>query len=110
MTTLRKHGSLSQEGWSFGVGHVRIGHRRQCNSCSVARQEGKPCAWYGEAVQRGKKDSFPRNTARRMERHGSCSAWDEDDMMADDMMAEALTRSASAAQREARESDPSQTS
>ena len=31
-------------------------------------------------------------------------------MMADDMMAEALTRSASAAQREARESDPSQTS
>lgn len=36
-----------------------------------------------------------------MERHGSCSAWDEDHET-DDVMAEVLTRSASAAQREAR--------
>ena len=58
----------------------------------------------------GKRTDSHETQQRRMERHGSCSAWDEDDMMADDMMAEALTRSASAAQREARESDPSQTS
>ena len=38
----------------------------------------------------------------RMERLGSCSAWDEDHET-DDVMAEVLTRSASAAQREARE-------
>ena len=40
-----------------------------------------------------------------MERHASCSAWDEDHET-DDVMAEVLTRSASAAQREAREPLP----
>ena len=43
--------------------------------------------------------------AARMERHASCSAWDEDHET-DDVMAEVLTRSASAAQREAREPLP----
>ena len=43
--------------------------------------------------------------ATRMERHASCSAWDEDHET-DDVMAEVLTRSASAAQREAREPLP----
>ena len=71
--------------------------------CALAARAGRAFL----AFLAGKK---PRNTKTRMERHGSCSAWDEDDMMADDMMAEALTRSASAAQREARELDPSQTS
>ena len=64
----------------------------------------------GKERESAGKATDSHETKRRMERHGSCSAWDEDDMMADDMMAEALTRSASAAQREARESDPSQTS
>ena len=41
------------------------------------------------------------DTSPRGARYGSCSAWDEDHE-ADGMMVEALTRSASAAQREAR--------
>ena len=59
-----------------------------------------------EPRERGK--SYPAGTPRlaaRMERHASCSAWDEDHET-DDVMAEVLTRSASAAQREAREPLP----
>ena len=48
------------------------------------------------------EDSSSQGGGTRMERHASCSAWDEDHET-DDVMAEVLTRSASAAQREARE-------
>ena len=68
------------------------------------------CSGWPSVSLRFSRERKPRNTKTRMVRHGSCSAWDEDDMMADDMMAEALTRSASAAQREARELHPSQIS